>query len=321
MKGNYYIEIIGLLCNDFPFNYNFNNVCLENVEYNHLTSPYASIQVSTTNKKLYQLPIYNSSISTSASEDFVGYWKWADKKSSPSPLKTRYQRQNCRGENKAKQECLESGSMDRFSSYLYEFRYSATLSTKINNFKICAGGQSHARFLAQHLSNIVNDLNISNVEIGHVAMSYPREMSKGWIVNRASLCNITILGLGQWSAGKKPRKVVPATLFKDYLKELEQGMMVWKNKNIKFLFRKTHYNALGDIKNTCPPTDWRSPAVIDGYNEITRFLVKKHNITFIESGSVMDVMWDSAEDFCHYGGKEGRTEALFFLQKILKNIL
>ena len=51
IKGKYYIEIIGLLCNDFPYHANFRNICLENVEYNHLTSSSASIEVSTTNKK------------------------------------------------------------------------------------------------------------------------------------------------------------------------------------------------------------------------------------------------------------------------------
>ncbi|GFH48980.1 hypothetical protein CTEN210_05460 [Chaetoceros tenuissimus] len=272
---------------------------------------------------MYQLPIFNSSLSTSASNEIVGYWKWTNNQSNPAPLQTRYQRQNCRGAKTSKKECLESGSMDRFSSYSYEFLNSNFIQyhnlQKNNELKICAGGQSHARFLSNHLSLILTDLNITSIEIGHVPLSYPREMSSRRIINRAKLCNITILGLGQWSAGKKPRKVIPATLFEDYFKELEQGILFWKKNNINFFFRKTHYNPLGDIKNTCPPTDWRSPSVIDGYNEITRFLTKKHNITFIESGSVIDAMWDSAEDFCHYSGKEGRTEALFFLQKILNN--
>lgn len=57
--------------------------------------------------------------------------------------------------------------------------------------------------------------------------------------------------------------------------------------------------------------------MIDGYNEISRSLAQKHNITYLDTGSLMDPMWDSPGDFCHYRGLEGRTEALFLLENVL----
>ena len=143
-------------------------------------------------------------------------------------------------------------------------------------------------------------------------------MLRDQFVRKALGCNITIVGLGQWSAGKKPRKVVPATTFPEYMKSLKTGITHWKALGIKMVLRKMHYNPLGDIKTQCPPQDHRSPPVIDGYNEIVQSLARKHNITYIDTGDVMDPMWDSAGDYCHYRGLEGRTEALYILQEIFR---
>ena len=145
-----------------------------------------------------------------------------------------------------------------------------------------------------------------------VKMRRPHEMKE---FNKTSAvdCNIIIVGFGQWSAGQRP-----LTTFPSYQKDLEEGILAWKSSNINFVIRKSHYNALGDSKNTCPARDWRSPPVIDGYNEISRSLAQKHNITYLDTGSLMDPMWDSSGDFCHYEGLEGRTEALFLLKKVLQ---
>ena len=335
-EGRYFIDIIGLMCNDFPFEYDFNSICLENVDHMHLTANGAFVDVTTTSKNLADEFVFQSTYATSAAAAVHGYWKWSNKTVAPIPLKTRYQRQNCRsGEMSVKRVCTETSDLDRFEPYTFEWsgnhedtdephidlkNYKYTGKNRGNEtFKICTGGQSHSRELLTHITYLLDVYNVSNVEVGQVPMNRPHEMKgRRWEFNRALNCNIIILGLGQWSAGKSPQKVTPGTTFPTYQKDLEEGILSWKSSNINFVIRKSHYNALGDIRNTCPPTDWRSPPVIDGYNEISRSLAQKHNITYLDTGSLMDPMWDSPGDFCHYRGLEGRTEALFLLKNVLQ---
>jgi hypothetical protein len=153
-----------------------------------------------------------------------------------------------------------------------------------------------------------------------VPLSYPHEMRWIWQTRKALGCDLAIVGLGQWPAGKKPRNPnAPATILPQYMNDLNSGVQRWRQYGIKLALRKIHYNPLGDLITQCPPLDHRSPPVIDGYNEIVQYVAKKYNVTFIDTSDVMDVMWDSAEDYCHYKGLQGRTEALLILHEALKN--
>ena len=328
--GRYSIEIIGLLCNDFPFDQDFNPICLEDADHNHLTAPDAFIDVMTTSDALLTdaaastKPLV-STFPPTARKPF-GFWKWNNATIDPVPLTTRYQGQNCR--KSVEKRCLESGSLERFKPYSFQWSDPdmSTLSYHDNDkikadsnqtLHICAAGNSHSRELVVHFNYWIDRFNITNVSTGQLTMSYPRDM-KYRFGKKAVNCNITIVGLGQWSAGKKPRKVIPATTLPEYYKELQNGILNWKSLGVKMALRKIHYNPLGDISTQCPPIDWRSPPVIDGYNEIVQTLAEKHNIPYIDAGAVMDPMWDSASDYCHYRGLEGRTEALYILQEVFR---
>mmetsp|Transcript_7564 Transcript_7564/g.8660 ORF Transcript_7564/g.8660 Transcript_7564/m.8660 type:complete len:297 (+) Transcript_7564:203-1093(+) len=188
---------------------------------------------------------------------------------------------------------------------------------------VCFAGQSHSRVMHEHTAYWLDYFNISNTTIipYHLALNYPRDLRARYAMRKAkNWCNITLAGFGQWSAGREPRKVIPATPLPEYYLEYETSIKAYLQHNISLMIRKTHYNPLGDLKNTCPPTDWRNPPAIDGYNEITRTLAKKYNISYLDSGFIMDTMWDSASDYCHYKGLEGRIEALYYLEKILARI-
>ena len=44
------------------------------------------------------------------------------------------------------------------------------------------------------------------------------------------------------------------------------------------------------------PKDWRSPSVIDMYNQITKRLCEKFKIPLIETNDIIGIMWDGARD-------------------------
>lgn len=203
-----------------------------------------------------------------------------------------------------------------------------TMGTKLipnDPVTICLSGLSHARELATHFRNIVDEFNFTNwnwnnVKIKSIEMRYPHEMHSG---NAKRIlrygCNVTIVSLVQWSAGRKPRYPrQPATTLPEYKNQLEKGIADWQYWNVSFVFRQPHYNALGDWKHECPPQDRRWPAVIDGYNQIIKALAVKANVKYIDTGDIMDAMWDSSGDFNHYKEESGRIEALYLLRQVQK---
>lgn len=66
----------------------------------------------------------------------------------------------------------------------------------------------------------------------------------------------------------------------------------------------------------CPPTDWRSPNVIDMYNQITKRLSTRFGFPFIDTNNIVGVLWDSAEDWCHIKGAASEAETTYILDKI-----
>ena len=330
--GRYFLEIIGLLCNDFAFDFDFNPICLEDPVHNHLTAPSTFIDAKLAATEPSSSALSSSSginsnsnsISISLGEPKpVGYWKWVNK-TDPIQMNTRYQGQNCRGSNSNELRCMESSRMDRFTPY--EFEWSDVNDSILHhdsgadNMTICVGGHSHARELRTHLVYWLEHFNITNVKAdGWVQMSYPTDMNNR-AGNKAKSCNKTIVAVGQWSAGKRPRYAKPGTTFPEYREQLRTAIKTWQSLNVDFYFRKVHYNPLGDLITACPPVDHRSPPVIDGYNEIIKNLSREYNVTFIDTSNVMDSMWDSAEDFCHYRGEEGRVEAFYILQQIFNDV-
>jgi hypothetical protein len=76
------------------------------------------------------------------------------------------------------------------------------------------------------------------------------------------------------------------------------------------------YNPIGDMIGTCPPADWRSPPVIDMYNQITKRLCEKFNIPLIDTNDIIGIMWDRALYWCHFDDISGDMEALYILDRV-----
>jgi hypothetical protein len=70
--GRYFIEILGLLCNDFQFDAQFRDICLEDTSHNHLTAKksFIDVTVTTTNATELNFPATNA-----INKNPLGHWK------------------------------------------------------------------------------------------------------------------------------------------------------------------------------------------------------------------------------------------------------
>jgi len=130
-------------------------------------------------------------------------------------------------------------------------------------------------------------------------------------------CTKVVIGTGQWDAGSPNEE---PTLFSKYEEQLEMAisMMVemFRGTNVDLYFRSTHYNPIGDMIGSCPPTDWRSPPVIDMYNQVTKRVCNKFKIPLIETNDIIGIMWDRASDWCHYDDVSSDMEVLHIIDRI-----
>lgn len=309
--GRYFIEILGLHCNDFPFDAQFGNICLEDTAHNHLTAKNSFIDVTVTTANATEL---NFPATNAINKNPLGHWKWSDESAVPVPMQTRYQGQNCRGSTEPR--CMNSTSLDRFTPYRFEWSNGGVMNdpTKFqqrntnNELNLCVAGFSHSRKLMEQLQAILpGGIN----RIWH-KIHFPAELTMGLGKQiLASNCTFIIVGVGQWAGSK-------GVTFPDYYTQMDSGVQILESLGINVVLRKIHYNPLGDSISHCPPGDKRTPAVIDGYNEILRNLARKHNVTFIDTGDIMDPMWDAAPDYCHYTKWEARMEAFYIVQEFLR---
>lgn len=337
VKGKYFIEIIGLFCNDLQWNRNYKEVCLEDPTTHRITNDDAFIDVTETEAE---------GLSSSASHSStLGFWKMQmpspdqNEYTSISPLLTRYQPQGCRSqEEQMDDRCQIPMSRQQFDPYVFEFSAHTNktivngkdLNEKIGDKKskkilLCFVGLSHAREMAREVGLILQEWNISSsLNVMSIDANFPRLVNPQSMLARG--CNSTVIAAGQWSAGRKPPggkyRGLPPTLFPEYQLEVKEMINRLQQSDLKnFHLRDIHYNALGDVKTTCPPQDWRSPPIVEGYNEIISQLCSSMNVSYIDTSSIVGPLWDISEDFCHYkNDKVARAEALYMLSRILKDV-
>jgi len=330
-RGRYFIEVIGLFCNGPQWNQSFQKTCMEDPTRHRITQDTAFISVTT--------------VSSLSSELAFGHWKWSpptinqtklsnltdhdneDPRNQP-PLLTRYQPQNCRTSLDLKTDrCRIPMSLDRFTPYQFDDndaagRVRSQLSQWGNKtVLLCFVGLSHSRELAREVGLWLSEWNATNIQAISMDAQFPRLVNPRRIASRR--CTATVVASGQWSAGLKPSggkyRGMGPTGFPEYEDEVMNMVARLKKRKLTNLFlRSIHYNALGDIKTTCPPQDWRSPPVIDAYNDILVDLTTSRKVPFIDTNFIVGPMWDISADLCHYkNDRVARAEALYVLSRIL----
>lgn len=316
--GEYWLEIIGILCNDLIWDEDYRNVCLEDPAYMQITDDFASVDATKAD---------------STEGNRIGHWKWSSNESS-IPLHTRYQPPGCRQETS--EECQVPMSLDRFNPYQFQFPYHNETSrvksralnanaTTDNPINLCFVGLSHAREMATAVNIWLQQWNTSNILAISYDCQFPRLLTENFIqsIIIGQQCNKTVVAAGQWSAGRKPPggkyRNLPPTLFPEYFEEVQNMISTLQQSDAKNVFlRQIHYNSLGDVKLKCPPEDWRHPSVIDKFNSIIMNLTQSMGIPFIDTSHIIQPMWDSAGDYCHYRHDSvSRAEALYVLDRLL----
>jgi hypothetical protein len=250
-----------------------------------------------------------------------------------SPYEFVYNNNNNNGNNESNNEenksekiiYTEKNIRNKAQKILAEHQQQQQKEGNKNGGKIvlCFIGLSHAREMAREVNLWLNDeWNVSQaIAVKQIEAQFPRLVNFRHITNNQ--CNKTIIAAGQWSTGRKPPggkyRNIPPTLFPEYQAEVAAMISHLQTNNIyNFYLRSIHYNSFGDIKLTCPPTDWRSPPVIDRYNDIIQNLSSTMNVPYIDTNFIIQPMWDSAEDFCHYRlDKIAAAEALYMTGRLI----
>ena len=340
-SGKYFIEVISLFCNGPQWNASFQNVCMEDPTSHRLTEDTAFIDV------------INVTASALGGNYLYGYWKRSNNETTsstktaiPAPLLTRYQPQQCRSRVELDSDlCQATMSRERFDPYQFQFiannNNKDDMDSRIQSqllaqqqqqqgeeplppMLLCFIGLSHAREMSHEVSLWLEKWNVTSVvQSINIDAQFPRFVNTHQMQRYG--CNVTVIAAGQWSAGRKPPggrfRGIPPTTFDEY--EFEVRDMILRLSSLssssnKIYLRSIHYNALGDVKTSCPPQDWRSPPVIDTYNDIIRNLSSSMNISYIDTNFIVGPLWDISEDFCHYRlDKVASAEALYMLSRML----
>ena len=358
--GTYFLELIVVFCENFlmfppsmiPTNasssmgdqrerevvwnnsYNFAQTCTEDAARRQLSSPNATITV----------------LATTLSEGGTPPGFWIHKHDTMiKPLFTRYQLASCY--RKETPDCLPPiTSVDPFREYYFESSEQATSSStstgtaeSSSNIIICVVGSSHARNMAQRLTEAVDVTQRMNVAIQYHDFRMPYQVTSNAVRSMISDngCQRLIISVGQWAAGKrfKVNGDGPYTLarFHDEYRQMARRLYD-AFPTLPTVYRSINYNPLGGLIGACPPTDWRSPAVIDGYNAAIRHVVEElhnhtamnntisggggkgganHVVQFVDTDFLVGPMWDAASDWCHLDTPLVLLQGVYIVQKAL----
>ncbi|GFH50019.1 hypothetical protein CTEN210_06498 [Chaetoceros tenuissimus] len=332
----YFVEIIALFCNEFTFDLNFTSICLEDPGNNRITMDDAHINTIQSSRNMD---------STRKRDSLFG--QWISHETNSKPLWTRYQPQNCREKNEQKEpRCADKTSIDRFEPYHFEWHNSEKtlwnerqlkelVQKNSNGTAICALGDSHNRVLVNHWNQIFKTKmqemessakNVSEIKEGiqfHWAdAQFPHQVKDIFLYNKvkAKGCNTVIVALGQWTAGWPTGLPTLLPQYKEDMLKVVGNIQTYVPSVQHIILRSVHYIPIGDMVGQCPPTDWRSPHVIDLYNKVLREVAEESNVQYIDTNFIISPLWDSPKDWCHYENEAGASEALYILQNVIDQI-
>ena len=224
--GHYFLEIIGILCNDLTYDGDLDSSCIEDPADHRLTNDSAFIDVT-------------HAINDS-NDVHAGYWRWSHK-SEPDPLYTRQQCHPDPSRNALQlRSCRESETLERFEPYKFEWSGGNNFSLhepKESNLTICMVGKSHAQALGVAFDYWIELKMWKNVKVEFIDIERPSHMTDriAELVNSSGY-SLSIVAMGQWSAAGatiRNNKIfwgVGTTRFPDYEKELNAGIQTWKKK-------------------------------------------------------------------------------------------
>ena len=246
LPGKYFLEILATMCNKLTVHTsNITSICMVDPSRQQLTEDGVFINV---------LP---SSLSMLTDDEntrtIIGRWYDASPAGSDNtylPLYTRFQPQNCMGDNSTSVRCSKATNLERFEPYKFNFTKQIDIKKLLEGRreKICFVGASHSRTLIEHskaLETILNDNSskvsaatlpiiwtgyadgeIANASLGEIlqfdfvnaqfASDLTNDNKIYEIINKN--CTQVIIGTGQWDAGWPGNDVTPFNVYEETLK-------------------------------------------------------------------------------------------------------
>jgi len=354
IPGVYFLELIVVFCDNFLLtpplvedgvwnnnSYNFALTCTEDAERRQLTSADAMITV-----------VDATAIIKTDSGD-IHHWVhpppgfWIHKHNATmNPLFTRYQLAKCY--RNVTPECTMPATTSVEPFLVYSFQYSnKTLPLHVGNVElssnvtICIAGSSHARKMFEYLTAAVNDFqDIMNVVFQYHDVRMPHQVTVKFVRSmiKTSRCQRLIVSVGQWPAGKHFRVNAdsPWTIDRFYNEYSHMVQRLYSAfPTLPTIYRSINYNPLGALIGSCPPTDWRSPTTIDGYNAAIRHAIEnlqqininntagnvssnvRSVVQFVDTDFLVGPLWDAASDWCHLDQPIGLLQGLYIVQQAL----
>ncbi|CAB9524675.1 expressed unknown protein [Seminavis robusta] len=168
-------------------------------------------------------------------------------------------------------------------------------------------------------------INPHNLGAGMVGASYPANVTPHLLQTEGveqQGCNRFVIANGQWPGSFDHGH--PDSLWKYYkdVKKMIASLQHWivdqDHDDVRFYLRSIHYNPLGNPIQSCPPTDWRNPMVIDGYNAVLKQVAQEMHVPFLDTNRwISGPLWDSAPDWCHLSEWVQEVETVFVATSIL----
>ena len=195
-----------------------------------------------------------------------------------------------------------------------------------NNCSICLIGASHSRKMKQAM-NMLFETKQRSCHAFHFDVKFPQSYMKSVSKINGKIkkhkCTDVIVAIGQWALSwKNGNHFQSSQDFKRHMNNIVDSFIV-NHPDRRLTLRTLHYHPLSDIILTCKPTDWRSPMLVDTYNEIIMQIEESHpgfqasnNLNLIDTSEVVRPIWDTPDDWSHYGMKAGIPEAIYLLNHI-----
>ena len=181
---------------------------------------------------------------------------------------------------------------------------------------------SHYRELTSAMMKTFPNIAVEHIKIDSHTM-FTEDLFEN-ILGPTIMCRRIVFGFTQWLAGHPHGR---PTLFPEYhnMTIVLMDLLKSKENTLKELgaevyIRSVHYVSLYKWLGDCPPKDWRSPPVIDGYNAILKYLCKERGISFIDTTFLIGPVWDWTFDWYHFDGYKAEQEIVYILSVMLSQL-
>jgi len=196
--------------------------------------------------------------------------------------------------------------------------------------KVCIVGASHSYHLAHALwrSNLGHNFFFTGF------LKSPEALTADYFskYRREQNCTTFVVAVGQWIASWAWLLTAPGgpwtmekwkiemTRIAQIFTTTSGGSEDKEHENTQLYFRSIHRNPIGDWISSCPPQDWRSTTVIDGYNFVLEKIVSGSNhprVHLIDTRFITEPLWDATYDWCHLAPRVSQVEAIYIASKVL----